>query len=71
MTKQNKTKLQFIFGATLVLAFAFTACNNEAEKKDAPVETTTVTPPPVVKDTIDTMEAIPGKVAPGNDVKPQ
>jgi hypothetical protein len=72
MIKQNKTRLQFILGGILMLAFAVTACNNDGEKKDAPRDSpVTVTPPPNVKDSTDTMEHKTGKVAPGNDVKPQ
>ena len=66
MIKQNKTKLQFIFGAVLFLAVSLAACNNDGEKKetvkDAPAVTTT--PPVVIKDTIDTMEKMKGGVSP-------
>jgi hypothetical protein len=74
MIKQNKTKLQFILGGILMLTFAVAACNNSGEskeaKKDTVVTTTTPPPPPTVKDSNDTMEATPGKVAPGSDQKP-
>jgi hypothetical protein len=72
MIKQNKTKLQFILAATLMLTLSFTACNNDGEKKDAVKDApVTVTPAPSVKDSTDTMESKTGKVAPGSDVKPQ
>lgn len=73
MIKQNRTKLQFFLAAILMLTFA--ACNNSGDNKEATkdtpaVETKTATPPPVVRDSTDTMEATPGKVAPGNETKP-
>jgi hypothetical protein len=73
MIKQNKTKLQFILAGMLMLTFA--ACNNSGDKKEAAtdspaVETKTETPPPTVRDSVDTMEKTPGKVAPGTDNKP-
>ena len=74
MIKQNKTTLQFIFGGILMLTMAVTGCNNGKDKdgpKDSAVITTTPTPPPTVKDSNDTMEKIPGKKAPGSDVRPQ
>jgi uncharacterized lipoprotein len=73
MIKQNRTKLQFLLGAILMLTFA--ACNNSSENKEATKDTMTKTetppPAPAVRDSADTMEVTPGKVAPGNDVKPQ
>jgi len=75
MIKQNKSKLPFILGASLMLTVAFVACNNGGEKKettkDSVTQTTTVTPAPVVKDSTDTMEATPGNKAPGTDIRPQ
>jgi len=72
MIKQNKTKLQFIFGGILMLTFAVAACNNSGEKKEGTKDTVVTTTPPVtVRDSVDTnMEPIPGKVAPGSDQKP-
>jgi hypothetical protein len=70
MIKQNRTKLQFILAGFLM--FAFSACNNSSETKEAAKDTTTqtVAPTPAVRDSIDTMEAKPGNVAPGNENKP-
>jgi hypothetical protein len=72
MIKQNRTKLQFILGGILMLTFAVAGCNNDGEKKEATKDTLTKTPPATVNVPLDTpMEKIPGKVAPGSDVKPQ
>lgn len=76
MIKQNKTKLQFIFGGILVLTFAFASCNGSGDTqvtvKDSVVtESKTVITAPPVKDSTDTMEVIKGEKAPGSDVKPQ
>lgn len=72
MIKQNRTKLQFILAAFLMLTFV--ACNNSGGDKEATKDTATKTetppPAPTIRDSDDTMEAIPGKVAPGNDTKP-
>ena len=72
MIKQNRTKLKFIISGFLMLTFA--ACNNSSETKEAAKDTTTQTvapaPAPAVRDSSDTMEATPGKVAPGNENKP-
>lgn len=74
MIKQNKTKLQCILAGFLMLTFS--ACNNSGETKEATKDSATqiVTPPsaPAVTDSIvdTTMEATPGKVAPGNENKP-
>lgn len=71
MIKQNKTKLQFILAGMLMLTFA--ACNNSGDKKEATTDSPAVkteTPPPAVRDSVDSMEATPGKVAPGNENKP-
>lgn len=73
MIKQNKTKLQFILAGFLMLTFA--ACNNSGDKKEteATKDTTTTVAPapaPAVRDSADTMEATPGKVAPGTEQKP-
>lgn len=71
MIKQNKTKLQFILAGILMLTFA--ACNNSGDKKETETTKdtiTTVVPAPAVRDSGDTMEATPGKVAPGNENKP-
>lgn len=72
MIKQNKTKLQFILGSALFLTLAVAACNNNGETKVVTTDsiTTVVTPPVVIKDSNDTMEKIPGKKAPGSDIKP-
>ena len=72
MIRQNKTKLQFILGGALLLTLAVAACNNGGETKVVTKDsiTTTVTPPVVIKDSNDTMEKMPGKKAPGSDVKP-
>lgn len=72
MIKQNKTTLRFILGGALLLTFAVAGCNNNSETKEVTKDSTvTFSPPTIVKDSADTMEVIPGKVAPGNDVKPQ
>ena len=75
MIKQNKTKLQFILAASLMLSIAVVACNNGGEKKEATKDsgavTTTPPPPPSVKDSNDTMEPMTGKKAPGTDIRPQ
>ena len=74
MIRQNKTKLYFILGTALFLTFAVAACNNDGETKEVVKDSITapiVTPPVVIKDSIDTMEKIPGKKAPGSDPKPQ
>lgn len=70
MIKQNKTKLQFILAGILMMTFA--ACNNGGKKEETTKETPTEVAPtaPVVRDSTDSMEPIPGKVAPGNDNKP-
>ena len=67
MIKQNKTKLHFILAGALMLTLAVAACNNNSEK--AP-ENTVVTPAPPVRDSTDSMEKVPGSVAPVNDTKP-
>ena len=57
MTKQNKTKLQFILSGILIVTFAVAGCNNGADKtvvKDSITEMKMV-PPVTVKDTMDTM----------------
>ena len=72
MIKQNKTRLQFMLGGILMLTFAVAGCNNDGEKKEAVKDSVvTLTPPTIVKDSTDTMEAKPGNVAPGTDPKPQ
>lgn len=76
MIRQNRTKLQFILGGILMLSLAGAACNNSGETKEAAkdtpvVETKIETPPPVVRDSTDTMEATPGKVAPVVETKPK
>ena len=70
MIKQNKIKLLFILAGFFMLTF--TACNNSGDTKETEKDTTIKieTPPPAVRDSGDTMEVIPGKVAPGNDNKP-
>ncbi len=75
MIRQNRTRLQFMLAAILMLTMAGTACNNEKkeESKDAPADSmtkTTPTPAPAIKDSNDTMESKKGNVAPGNENKP-
>ncbi len=59
MNKQNKTKLQFILGAILLVTFAVAGCNNgEADKTTTTTETkTTVTEQP--RDSMDTGDKAP------------
>lgn len=71
MIKQNKTKLQFIFGGILMLTFSIAACNSSKDKETTKDSVVTTVTAPAVRDSGDTMEVIPGKVAPGNDIKPQ
>jgi len=71
MIKQNKTGLHFILGGALLLTIALSACNSGETKEVTKDSSVTFTTPTIVKDSNDTMEAIPGKVAPGNDTKPQ
>jgi hypothetical protein len=70
MINQNKTKLQFILAGMLMMTFV--ACNNGEKKEETTKETPAEVAPttPAVRDSADTMEVIPGKVAPGNDNKP-
>lgn len=60
MTKQNKTKLQFILGGILVVTFAVAGCDNGKTDK------TTVTM--TVKDT---MDSITGHKAPVVETPPK
>ena len=72
MTKQNRTKWQFVFGGALLLTIAVAGCNNNGENKEATKDTpVTFAPPTIVRDSIDTMESKKGEVSPGTDLKPQ
>lgn len=65
MTKQNKTKLQFILGGILFLTFAVAACNGSDKDTQVVVKDSTVTKiKTTVHDSTDTMEKIKGKVSP-------
>ena len=58
MNKQNKTKLQFILGAILLVTFAVAGCNNgEADKTTTTETKTTVTEQP--RDSMDTGDKAP------------
>ena len=68
MIRQNKTKLYFILGGALVLTLAVAGCNNGETKE---VKKDSVTTKTIIRDSIDTMEKMTGKKAPGSDPKPQ
>ncbi len=62
MTKTTKTKLQIIIGALVFTAFAVISCNNSGADKDAKKDSPAVemkTPPPAVKDSMDTGDTKP------------
>ncbi len=60
MNKQIRTKLQFIFGAILLVTFAVTGCNNNGEADKATKDSITKPPPPApVKDSMDTANEAP------------
>ena len=62
MNKQIRTKLQFILVGILLVTFTITGCNNNGEDKAAPKDSaasTVPTPPPAVKDSMDTANEAP------------